>query len=127
MTDQRAAEPAVVTQCPILPITSKQELRSQLLSIWTDSVTKASQDREGGMSTENLKGHLEVVGREMIIGTAVSWQWITGMRLLYQSLTLVSMSFSKKSFRKTSQMHQSNGSSSQNCTMSAILSVFYLM
>ncbi|KAJ9118193.1 hypothetical protein QFC22_004097 [Naganishia vaughanmartiniae] len=70
VTDQRTAEPAVVTQCPILPITPEHELQSQLLSIWTDSITESNQHREGDTSADNLKGHLEIVGRELIVGTA---------------------------------------------------------
>lgn len=79
VTNQRAAEPAVVTQCPILPITPEHELHAQLLSVWTDSVTNARQEREGAMSTDNLKGHLEIVGRELIVSTAVSRQVINRM------------------------------------------------
>ncbi|KAJ9099784.1 hypothetical protein QFC21_003782 [Naganishia friedmannii] len=70
VTAQRAAEPAIVTQCPILPLTSEHELQSQILSIWTDSVQNVNKEREGGMSGDNLKGHLEIVGRELIVGTA---------------------------------------------------------
>ncbi|KAJ9094325.1 hypothetical protein QFC19_008011 [Naganishia cerealis] len=70
LTQQRAAQPVVVTQCPILPATPEHGLQSQLLSIWTDSLSKATQQREGAVNVENLKGHLEIVGRELIIGTA---------------------------------------------------------